>query len=161
MCCSSLCHIVLHCNALTNHIATFSLFFHRLLVLLLQHMDWMYNLPTSYFIYLHISYYTYIYHIVLNWFATTCFQSFPHRLVFCRYRCCSAMDVSVTFTYTCHCSLCNLFLHRLLSMLLLLQRVGCITCMYLHLHGQRQRLQPISFNYNTAPSDNPTVWYNW
>ena len=30
MCCSSLCHIVLHCNALTNHIAAFSLFFHRL-----------------------------------------------------------------------------------------------------------------------------------
>ena len=30
MCCSSLCHIVLHCNALTDHIATFRLFFHRL-----------------------------------------------------------------------------------------------------------------------------------
>ena len=48
-----------------------------LLVLLLQHMDWMYNLPTSYFIYSHISYYTYIiYHIVLNWFATACFRRF-------------------------------------------------------------------------------------
>ena len=69
--------------------------------------------------------------------------------------------------------------------MLLLQRIGCITCMvfrrytsiiityiYLtgavvvaahwmyHLHGQRQRLQAISFNWNTTLSDNPTICYN-